>query len=107
MTSEEPSEEKGRVLPFAPPAGAARARRRPSVRTASPVEDLGRYVRGRDEEDYAHRMKINAIALVFVALLVFCGLWLADTIAQMRKNQDCVLSGRRGCTPVEMPVKDR
>jgi hypothetical protein len=24
----------------------------------------------------------------------------------MRKNQDCVLSGRRGCTPVEV-TKDR
>ena len=28
-------------------------------------------------------------------------IWLADTMADMRRNQDCVLSGRRGCTPVE------
>jgi hypothetical protein len=29
------------------------------------------------------------------------GLWIANTMASMRKNQDCVLSGRSGCTPVE------
>jgi len=27
-------------------------------------------------------------------------------MARMRKDQDCVLSGRRGCTPVEV-IKDR
>jgi hypothetical protein len=30
----------------------------------------------------------------------------ADTMAAMRKNQDCVLSGRRGCAPIEV-TKDR
>ena len=33
--------------------------------------------------------------------LIGAGLWLADTMAQMRKDQDCILSGRHGCTPVE------
>ena len=31
---------------------------------------------------------------------------LDGVMATMRKNQDCVLSGRRGCTPVEV-TKDR
>jgi hypothetical protein len=47
-------------------------------------------------------MTVNVIAFVFVLALIGVGLWLADTMAEMRKNQDCVLSGRRGCTPVEV-----
>jgi hypothetical protein len=38
---------------------------------------------------------------VFVLALMGAGLWLADTMARMRKNQDCVLSGRSGCTHVD------
>jgi hypothetical protein len=52
-------------------------------------------------------MKMNAIALMVVVLLVAGGLWIADTIAQMRKTQDCVLSGRRGCTPITIPNTSR
>jgi len=51
-------------------------------------------------------MIVNVAAFLAVATLIGVGIWLADTMATMRKNQDCVLSGRRGCTPVEAP-KDR
>ena len=51
-------------------------------------------------------MIVNVVAFVFVIGLIAAGLWLAETMAAMRKNQDCVLSGRRGCTPVEV-IKDR
>ena len=34
---------------------------------------------------------------VFVIGLIGAGIWLADTMAAMRKNQDCALTGRRGC----------
>jgi hypothetical protein len=91
---------KGRVLGF-------RHRRSADVSTSPssnplPTEDLGKYQRGDDGDDYRHRMIMNVAAFVFVAALIGVGLWLADTMAQMRKNQDCVLSGRRGCTPVEV-----
>jgi hypothetical protein len=29
-------------------------------------------------------------------------LWLAISIADLRKNQDCALTGRRGCMPIEV-----
>jgi hypothetical protein len=51
-------------------------------------------------------MIVNTAVFVFVVGLIGGALWLADTMATMRKNQDCVLSGRRGCTPVEVS-KDR
>ena len=70
------------------------------------VDDLTKYERGENPDDYRHRMVVNVVAFVFVIGLIAAGLWLADTMAAMRKNQDCVLSGRRGCTPVEV-TKDR
>jgi len=73
---------------------------------APPVEDLTKYERGDGPDDYRHRMIVNVTAFVFVAGLIGAGIWLADTMATMRKNQDCVLSGRRGCTPVEV-TKER
>ena len=56
-------------------------------------------------DDFRHRMIVNVIAFGFVAMLVMAALWLADALATMRKDQDCVLSGRRGCSPVETPLK--
>jgi hypothetical protein len=79
----------------------------PTHQAARPaVEDLAKYERAEAPDDYRHRMTVNILAFVFVVALVGAGIWLADTMAAMRKNQDCVLSGRRGCTPVEM-TKDR
>ncbi|HTJ02044.1 hypothetical protein ASD45_11305 [Pseudolabrys sp. Root1462] len=70
-------------------------------------DDLAKYARDDTPDDYQHRMIVNIAAFAFVVLLVGAGLWLADTMASMRKNQDCVLTGRRGCSPVEVPVQSR
>jgi hypothetical protein len=67
-----------------------------------PVNDLAKFEHSADVDDYRHRMMVNVAALVFVIALIGAGLWLADTMAGMRRNQDCVLSGRRGCAPVEV-----
>jgi hypothetical protein len=64
--------------------------------------DLDQYTRVEEPDDFRHRMTVNAIAFVFVVALIAAGVWLADTLATMRKNQDCVLSGKRGCTPAEI-----
>ena len=71
----------------------------------SPVKDLAQFERGEAADDYRHRMIVNVIAFVFVLALIGVGYWLAETMAEMRKNQDCVLSGRRGCTPVEVNTR--
>jgi hypothetical protein len=47
----------------------------------SPVPDLSKYERPESEDDYRHRMLINAIALVFVSLLSLAGFWLVNAIA--------------------------
>ena len=73
-----------------------------------PVDDLTKYEQVDDEpDDYRHRMTMNAIAVAATVLLVLGGIWIADTMARMRKNQDCVLIGRSGCTPVSAPLNAR
>ena len=47
----------------------------------SPVPDLLKYERPESIDDYRHRMVVNAIALVFVTLLIFAGLWLVNMMA--------------------------
>lgn len=96
------SDNEPRVVKFS--GGGARAPTPAAV--PSPVDDLAKFERGEGTDDYRHRMTVNIAAFVFVLALIGAGLWLADTMAQMRKNQDCVLSGRRGCAPVEV-TKER
>jgi hypothetical protein len=95
------SQDEPRVVKFRRGQAATRPSDEPT-----PVEDLAKYERGESADDYRHRMIVNVAALAFVVALMGAGLWIADTMAQMRKNQDCVLSGRRGCTPVEV-TKER
>jgi hypothetical protein len=95
-TGSSSSDSKRRVLPFRRgPAGAHRP-------IPPAADDLAKYERGGETDDYRHRMIVNAAAFLFVIMLIGAGLWLADTMAQLRRNQDCVLSGRRNCVPVEV-----
>jgi hypothetical protein len=66
------------------------------------VEDLAKFERGPEIDDYRHRMWVNAAAFVFVVALIGAGLWLADSMASLRRNQDCVLAGHRNCAAIEI-----
>jgi hypothetical protein len=66
--------------------------------------DLSRYERERDEPDeFRHRMLANLAALAFTVALTAIGIWLAMSIADLRKTQDCVLMGRRDCAHISTP----
>jgi hypothetical protein len=47
----------------------------------SPVPNLSKYECPESEDEYRHRMVINAVALVFVSLLSLAGFWLVNVIA--------------------------
>jgi hypothetical protein len=100
MTSNQSPSPKpeARILSFRRGRASARAR----LTGAAP--GLDKYERDNSPDDYRHRMLVNLAAFVFVILLVGAGYWLADTMARMRKDQDCVLSGRRGCSPVNVDI---
>lgn len=96
-----PSEDQSRVVPFRKPARKGGAGQ-------PPLQDMERYERDAGEpDDYRHRMIVNVLAFVFVAALVGVGLWLADSIADLRRTQDCLLTGRSGCAPIAIEKPGR
>jgi hypothetical protein len=66
--------------------------------------DLSRYEKPREEpDDFRHRMLANIAAFAFTVALTAVGIWLAMSIADLRKTQDCVLMGRRDCVRISVP----
>jgi hypothetical protein len=89
------SDDDGRVVNF-------RSGRPVAKPPGPPVEDLAKYQGKESKEEYRERMMVNVVAFAFIVALVGAGLWLADTMATIRKNEDCVSSGRRNCVPIEV-----
>jgi hypothetical protein len=100
------SDDEHVVLKFRPRTSAQPpgGREEPSQANASPAaNDLSRYERPRDEgDDFRHRMLANVAALAFTVALTAIGIWLAVSIADLRKTQDCVLMGRRDCAGISV-----
>jgi hypothetical protein len=81
---------------------------RPAPAPSPVIDDLAKYERPRDEpDDYRHRMFMNGLATLAIVVLIGCGLWIATTMAEMQKNQDCVLSGRSNCASIAAPLQLR
>ena len=75
----------------------------PNTNEQPAANDLSRYERPRDEgDDFRHRMLANVAALAFTVALTAIGIWLAVSIADLRKTQDCVLMGRRDCARISV-----
>ncbi len=102
------SEEDDRVVKFRPrtlahPPGRP-PNRPPGEETRQEPNDLTRYERDRNEpDDFRHRMLANVAAFAFTVALTAIGIWLAMSIADLRKTQDCVLMGRRDCARISAP----
>ena len=107
------AEEEHRVLQFRPrnalqtPAfrGSAIVKQLHHDSAPEPAElsrlDLSRYEKPREEpDDFRHRMLANIAAFAFTVALTAVGIWLAMSIADLRKTQDCVLMGRRDCVRI-------
>lgn len=101
--------ESGQVLRFRlreragerPRSGSASE---PNDRESEPLDDLAQYEEEDDNDNYRHRMLMNVVAVVVVAMLVGVGVWIADTIAELQRDQDCVMQGRQNCAPIEVPA---
>jgi hypothetical protein len=104
------SEEEHRVLKFRPRTLAHPPGRRgdPGGQTEQDAKgepnDLSRYERDRDQpDDFRQRMLANVAAFAFTVALTAIGIWLAMSIADLRKTQDCVLMGQRDCARISTP----
>jgi hypothetical protein len=103
VTDPTPNQSESRVLPF---------RRRGSLLNRNapqpPLPDLEKYERAPDEpDDFRHRMLMNALGLAVTVVLIVAGIWMADVMAHMRKDQDCVLMGRSNCAHLDVPARQR
>jgi hypothetical protein len=104
------TEDDHRVVPFRPRS----ALQRPVVTGGGPpvpfhrrgevhadMVDPAHYQQPRQRpDDFRHRILANIAAFAFTVALTTIGIWLAMSIADLRKTQDCVLAGRRDCARV-------
>jgi hypothetical protein len=102
------SEEEHRVLQFRPrtlvQTSGQRRTLNDKVQQGGEANDLSRYERDREEpDDFRHRMLANVAAFAFTVALTAIGIWLAMSIADLRRTQDCVLMGRRDCVRISAP----
>ena len=113
MKTQRPAATDGehQVLQFRPRT-SARNPLRPGTGTVRPLHadesaeplDLSRYERPREEpDDFRHRMLANIAALAFTIALTVVGIWLAKSISDLRRTQDCVLSGGHDCARITSP----
>jgi hypothetical protein len=104
------SKESGQVIRFRPRDASRSGWRWPVPRARpneTPVADLSKYESTKSEDDYRHKMTMNALALVATAILVVVGIWLSISIADMQKKQDCYLQGRHNCNQLFIPQTER
>lgn len=95
------------VLKFRPRTSAQPpGKREEPIRSARPApvaNDLSRYEKPRDEpDDFRQRMLANIAAFAFTVALTAIGIWLAMSIADLRKTQDCLQMGRRDCAKISV-----
>jgi hypothetical protein len=83
----QPFNDDSRVIKFRPRAGVWHRLQR--WKTAandpgmddSPVADLTKYELPESNEDYRHRMCVNAAAAVVTTILILAGVWIANMMA--------------------------
>jgi hypothetical protein len=68
------------------------------------IEDLRKYERDKEPDDYTRRMIINVIAFAFMVALTLAGIWLVEQMATLRKHQDCAMTGRRNCADLDIQI---
>jgi hypothetical protein len=105
MEREAPQDLEHHVVPFRPRQPAL-SRDRPSGLPDS-ASSLAKYEGSEADDNYPRRMLVNAAGLAVTIALSLAGAWLVIHIADLRKNQDCVLSGRRNCTPIDASLLQR
>ena len=60
-----------------------------------------------EPESERERMTVNIVIAAFFIVLVGAGVWLANAMVNVRKGEDCVLSGRKNCADIQVPARER
>ena len=59
------------------------------------------------EQEARDRRAANVFLLVAAIVLVGIGVWLANALVDARRADDCMSSGRRNCSPIDVPSTSR
>lgn len=95
----------GQVLRFEPRRPQALANDAPVSDARDDVDEFASFEQEQDEPiNYRQRRIMNLIALAIVTLLVILGVWIADTLTDLQRQQDCFMQGRSNCAPIELPI---
>ena len=57
------------------------------------------------EQEARDRRAANIFLLVAALILVGIGVWLANAMIDARRADECMSSGRRNCSPIEVPSR--
>ena len=100
VTRPDTSEPEGQILPFRRPGALLTHNVLPPL-----VPDLKKFEATPEQpDDFKHRMLMNGLGFAVTVLLIVGGIWIADVMAQMRKDHDCVLMGRPNCARINIPM---
>jgi hypothetical protein len=58
-----------------------------------------------DPESGGESRRGAVVGLVIVVVLLAVGLWLARELGSASRIQDCVMSGRSNCEPLDVPSR--
>ena len=98
MAEQSPNKPDDRVVDIRAAAAARQAREQEQN---SPIKDLRKYEQSGVHDDYRERMIVNIVAVGFLVALIGAGIWIADTMASMRKNQDEAIQWMKKATALE------
>lgn len=91
----------GQVIPFRPRTSEHPPHSQTEASDPAPYD-----ITSEDEpDDFKHRTLVNIAAFVFLAGLTGAGIWLAASISDLRKTQDCVLANRPNCAQITVPAR--
>jgi hypothetical protein len=57
------------------------------------------------QETEAERRRANLVLLIGAVVLIGGGIWLVNALLDARQAQECLESGRRNCTPIDVPAR--
>jgi hypothetical protein len=61
----------------------------------------------RDEDPEPDSRRPAVIGLIVVLALVVAGYYLVTALRQNANLEDCLMSGRKNCAPIEVPARGR
>ena len=56
------------------------------------------------EQDERDRRSANIFLLVAAVAFIAIGIWIGDGLLKAKRADDCMSSGRRNCSPIEVPI---